>query len=227
MRSLLVALLVMAVPFATAQEFSDSDRYGKTCPDVLAMGHEAWVEWFTDASRGTQSTAGMAAAERIYSECMKERTKVRLAGMPEAETEAFRSLEASLETMLKECVTAGYGLTGGGTMWIPMTDAAGVGVQEALWDVLNPDLIVKKVAEQDAVWNEWKRAAKSVKKNASDIDGMADISGTDSKKALASLDTVSKEFAKVVQSVLSKPAKVKKRVFYQCRRMLEMVSLSG
>jgi len=227
MRPILAFLILWAAPFVSAQEFTDTDRFGKSCADVLAMGHDPWVEWYTDSSRGTQSTAGMAAAERIYSECLRERTKAKLRTVPEAEKTEIEGLETSLRTMLQECVTAGYALTGGGTMWIPFTDAAEVGVQEALWDVLNPDLITKKVSEQDAVWNEWKRATKAIKKNASDIDDMAGISGTGSQKALASLDNVSKEFAKVVQRVATRPAKVKKRVFYQCRRLLEMVSLSG
>ena len=56
---------------------------GKTCDEILKLGHDKWFDFYTDKEGST--TVAMVAASTIYGECLAKRNADGLAKLPEAD----------------------------------------------------------------------------------------------------------------------------------------------
>ena len=218
-------LAAAAFAFLLVQEYTDQDRFGKTPEQVLAMGRTKWHEWYTHESRGGMSTTGETFAEMIYADAVGKENKELLMVAKGPRIAIIIELDQGFGRTIDNCTSAGMALTGGGTMWRPISAGAEATRQETVHDLIWPK-DKQPAATQAQVWKSWTKALKSVKDNKSDIESYS-ISDLSYDKAVKNLYTVNSDFNAAVTRIKDQDAKSKARVFAFYDDMLKMVSLGA
>lgn len=207
------------------QDYTDQDRFGKTREQVLAMGRTKWHEWYTHESRGGMSTVGETFAEMIYADAVGKQNKDLLMVAKGPRIAIIIELDQGFGRTIDNCTAAGMTLTGGGTMWRPISAGAEATRQETVHDLLWPKE-KQPAATQAQVWKSWTRALKNITDNKSDIESYANGDFT-YDKAVKNLYTVNGDFNAAVIKIKDQDAKSKARIFAFYDDMLRMVSLGG
>lgn len=221
MRLVLAILGLLFVQSAFGQEFSTEDRFGKSVDQVLAMGHDKWYTWFTDSSRGAESTAGMAMAERIYADCLKVKNDEAKAKLSPEDKAYYDRIEKSMKNLVSNIADVGYAVTGGGTMWIPVISAAVTEVEQTVYDLLHGSK--GKPASQSAVWAEYTKALKIVQSSKEDIATYANDKGERYGEAIKNMYKVNDEFNGIVNLSKNRQVWQKSLIFDCCKNVIGLV----
>ncbi|RYG34165.1 hypothetical protein EON81_16280 [bacterium] len=110
------------------------DTYGKTNEQILAMGYNAWSDFY-NAKAGV-STIAMSNAAGLYGDALMARNDRLMKRLKPTESARFKRLRTSMLDFKNEAIGMGVSLTGGGTMWNPIAAGMQVDTETALYRVL-------------------------------------------------------------------------------------------
>ena len=164
MRPILQLLLFILPSLALSQ----SDTYGKTEAQILAMGEEKWDDFYQ--SKAGNSTAAMVEMNVIFGAAAEHRN-VRLtkAARPSvrARVEKLRKL---MEAYGADAVGLGYNVTGGGTMWAQVSADITAHTELVLFGVLGGKSPAVKHATVSDVNRQLEALAKTIEGAHTDKD---------------------------------------------------------
>ncbi|HTQ11426.1 MAG TPA: hypothetical protein VMI31_15280 [Fimbriimonadaceae bacterium] len=150
-RLALVLLLLFSAGFASAQDTHDT--HGKTEAQILSMGADKWMSFFT--SKEGDSTASMTEAAGIYSEVAQKRGDRLLRGIADSSRRIrLTRLRGLLDTFAVASVDAGYCESEGGTMFNTMWASAPGQVEDLLYSLIThtgpkaKPMVVSRVRKQ-------------------------------------------------------------------------------
>jgi hypothetical protein len=175
----------MSICFA-ADEPEQSATYGKTNAEILAMGQQAWFEYYTDPARGGESTAGMADALGLFAAAARERNDA-LPQQPQV-----TALRTQLTDFGREALDLAYNMSGGGTIWIPMYSQMACDVEDVIYGLLGGKVPRVAPATTGQVRRGLVRLAAAAQAEHADEDAAIYFHYDD---ALASLAALQAEFA--------------------------------
>lgn len=166
------------------------DTYGKSNAQILAMGHDAWYKFYT--GKAGDSTLGMAYAEKTYAEALGARNEALAA--KRKDRPSIRALHKALENFYIDAVEAGQIVTGGGTMWTPISNAYWVDMETTVYRTMVPGkpaphrvnsdvtkeiaLLRKAMAGSDVLPEDRKRVAPTAAKLEGDWKVVSAIAST-------------------------------------------------
>lgn len=219
-------LSIALLPYlmSPTQEFTAQDRYGKTIEEVLAMGRRPWHDWYTDEARAGSSTAGESFAEMIFADCLKSKNDSFLKLDRTERTALILDVRDSLGKISAECIEAGRGLTGGGTMWNIVGSGVQADIQEAVRDLIWPPKKQSRCS-QSAVWASWNKAMKSITDNKSEIESMAMSGVATYPDCVSALNNAKEQIARLATRIKPEQAPFKARVFSSIASYLDLVRL--
>ncbi|RYG44990.1 hypothetical protein EON79_13685 [bacterium] len=110
------------------------DTYGKTNEQILAMGYDAWSDFYT--AKAGVSTAGMSNSAGLYADALMARNDRLMKRLKTAERTRLVRLRAAMLDFKNEATGIGTSLTGGGTMWGPIAAGMQVDTETALYRVI-------------------------------------------------------------------------------------------
>lgn len=131
MKKLLLALLLFCAVPALSQDM----MLGKTCDEILAMGHEKWSEYWA-ANKGA-SEVDMDQAATVYADCLKKWNDAELPKLQAPDRDrllGYKKLysEFRIKVMEQQMTRAG-----GGTMYIHGTIRGAVSDEELMQNLIN------------------------------------------------------------------------------------------
>jgi hypothetical protein len=112
----------------------DPDWLGRTAEQVAAMGRERFFEEFT--RQHGESTMAMAGAEAAYGLAVFDVNEKALAQRPARRT-FFAELRIETTAARNAAVDCARSLTGGGTMWTPVSAGVQADVETLVRDLLS------------------------------------------------------------------------------------------
>lgn len=195
MRAFLLILLLAIVGSAFAQE---EKPHGKTEAQILKMGSEAWMNYYTDTVGG--STADMSRAASLYGTAAFNRNEKLLEKQLDGDFKLqILKLRKGLNAYAAGSVDVQYALTGGGTMYIPMWAMVKGDVEDVLYCLLSASgpkpksMVVSKVTKRlDAIGKHIAEAAKNAYVKAPE----AKRALGEMRKAYAQIVTVAKTMSR-------------------------------
>lgn len=184
MRWLLVGFLLLA-GLASAQE--SHDTYGKTESQILKMGMDDWMHFFT--SKAGSSTADMCEGAGIYGEVAQTRNDRLL------KTEKDRDLKQRVLTLRKllakfdsSSIDVQFAESGGGTMYNPMWASVTGEVEDLLYGFLSRNLRNTKNLVVSDVSKKLKHLSQLIEKEHQTTPNPELFKYKEAKEALAAMD---------------------------------------
>ncbi len=221
MRLILTLSFALIFSLTFAQKYSQEDRFHMSVEDVLKMGHDKWFAWYTSGERGTESTLGMSEAHAIYADCLSVRNRRLMMDLGPNDQSWLTSVESDLETIGKTMGEAGFAISGGGTIWIPLFSHVSVEVQQCLYDLIKST--PKPLATQDSVWASWRKGLAEVRKHKDDIATFGESTGTTFETVEKTIYGVNGTFNHIVMSSKNQKAARKGRLFATCKVLMDLV----
>lgn len=200
----------------------EPDWLGRTAEGVVAMGRDRFFREFTE--KHGESTMAMAGAESAYGDAVHFVNERTLAGKPQ-ERHFVERLRVETTAGRNAAIECARSLTGGGTMWVPVSAAVQTEVESMVYELLTGR--PGAGATQKSAWDAIAKARADLLAAADEIDGMAGISGVTSSRALASADDLSNRLFASARLVAARPEGERRRVFRFFRNAAEMVSELG
>ncbi|MBS1705916.1 MAG: hypothetical protein JST40_08585 [Armatimonadetes bacterium] len=130
-----LGICILALFVATISGAQSDGTYGKSDAEILAMGEDHWYHFFTE--RAGESTASMSEAYQLFGGALQRRNDKLLAKQKKELRKKLETLKVHLRKFSSAVLEMGYGVTGGGTIWIPVSARAMDVVPEAhLYEIL-------------------------------------------------------------------------------------------
>ena len=154
----LLLLFVLIPILARAQE--QVDTHGKTEAQILEMGMDGWMNFYT-ANVGS-STADMCEAAGVYGAIAEKRNNGLLKAAPTKRKAQILKLRKLLGQFDSSAVDVGYCESGGGTMFNPMWASVSGEVEDALYPMLGGKAPKSKPMVVSAVTRQLARISKDI-----------------------------------------------------------------
>ena len=128
-------LLVIALCLSLSAWGQSEIPHGKTEAQILKMGPEAWMSYYSDKVGG--STADMCEGASIYGKAALHRNNALLAKQLDADVkQRIAKLRSLMTTYATSSIDVNYCLSGGGTMYNPMWASVQGEVEDTLYRIL-------------------------------------------------------------------------------------------
>lgn len=218
-----VALVCLLALPATGLQIEKSDYMGKTPDQVVRMGRTKWFEAYT--KKFGDSTLGMAYAEYVFGDALKQVNDRKLAKLPKARREAMLAYRKELLGFAADSHRIGELVSMGGTMWRNFDATIPADIEEIIAEGLAGRFDTKKSASLAAVQREFARSGERLKKGAEALDQMAmdeERSGRQVLKLFAELKERYKQTQKLLIS--EKNTALRARMCGYLVRKLEITS---
>lgn len=130
-----------------SKEWKTIERFGRGEREIVAMGHDAFVEWYCADTRAGKD--GLVQAERVFCLALNEICAPILLRLPRREQLFMESMLVSFGDMAKSSFVAGIMATNEGPAWSLPIAKSSTAVVEALYYVLHPSLPAPNVPAVD------------------------------------------------------------------------------
>ncbi len=213
-------LALLALTCAVAQS---DDQLGMSDDQIIKLGKQRWYEKFV--AKNGESTAGMSEAHQIFARVLKRRNDRLALKRSFAERKRMHDLRVKLRAFGEKMLAAGEGMSGGGTMWIPVYSSNAADAEEALYAVISNSGTMSKTKETDVV-DQLTALATKVDAKKADFDslGNENYSYESIKKNLAGAQN---EWNEVVAVSKELPAPAAAGVYAYCYDTIRTVREMG
>lgn len=130
-----------------AKEWKTIERFGRGELEIVAMGHDAFEEWYCADARAGKN--GRIQAERVYCLALNEVCAPILRRLPRREQVFLEGMLVSFGDMAKSSFVTGIMATNEGPEWSLPIAKSSTAVVEALYYVLHPSLTAPTVPAVD------------------------------------------------------------------------------
>lgn len=137
MRIAFALLIIVTASFASAQTPpTKEDLAGLTQAQVLAKGRQKWMDYYT--SKVGDSTAAMCQAESVFGQCMLIRNNQYIAKKDAIYRNRINKLRKHMTSFATSILEVGMIISGGGTMWHPVSAGIPASVEEVIFAIVQP-----------------------------------------------------------------------------------------
>lgn len=168
--SSMALVCLLALP-AFGLQIEKSDYMGKTPDQVVKMGRSKWFDAYT--KKFGDSTLGMAYAEYVFGDALKQVNDRKIAKLPKARRDAMLAYRKELLGFAADSHRIGELVSMGGTMWRNFDATIPADVEEILAEALSGRFDAKKSASVAAVERQFDVSGAKLKKGAEALDQMA------------------------------------------------------
>ena len=174
----------------------ESETYGKTWQQIVAMGRTKWYEFFT--SRAGESTLGMSRAEYLFGTSLLQHNDSKIKKTSSALRSQIVALRKPLQRFAESLIDVSSAFTGGGTMWTPVRAAVLANTEEVVSYLLGAKNPKAKPTKTSEITNQLNHVESQLKLSKESIDSMA-MHSTNSTQAQALVSSARKEFDAIVR----------------------------
>jgi len=196
-----LAIAIQLVVLTSANNLVSEDPYfGKSPSQVIAMGREAWMDFYTQKS-GLSSTYAMAEGMTLFGRASQKINSSKIIKLSKPKQMWYREFRAKLTRFAVDSNKIGVAITGGGTIWTNINAGILADIEEVVAESLGgtityPDL---QVSVKSALQN----LARKVNTVATDIDiskARSGYSAAECRKIISSLKAQVVAFQPLIKS---------------------------
>ncbi len=208
-RSLALFLLFACSCLSIAQH----DTYGKSEAQILAMGQDKWEKFYS--AKAGNSTMAMSEMKDIFGEAAKHRNDKLIAKASPAVRKRMKTLRNYMNDLAQSAVDVAYNISGGGTMWAPVS----AGIAGDLELTLYPLLVGKGKAPSHVSATAVPAELEKVRKAMVSAHGTP---GFDLKRSMVGYGRMRVKYFEISRLLKNRPRSESDRVLGFCRTYAHM-----